>query len=272
MRNRLVTTIAALLLASAHMAQAQTPPTKPAPAAVPSVGLLDFGFRGSDVEGDEARYERYRDLRSGASTLFGMDKNTDQYRFGANASNIGYRDQRYSAGYTNGKVGLSGVYNSIPLNYLYDAPLVWQGDGNGRFTLDPATRRAIQGPTIAVNDGTAVGVPCAPGSGPTTCNATTAAAAKANRSIYNQQLRTGDMEVLRSIVGVKLDYAATPAFAIDVDFSTTGRDGSMPWNASYAFNNVNQLAAPIDHRNNELKLGSECRLGHFLAGVSIISA
>ena len=31
----------------------------------------------------------------------------------------------------------------------------------------------------------------------------------------------------------------------------------MPWNASYAFNNANQLPAPIDHRNNELKAGTE---------------
>jgi MtrB/PioB family decaheme-associated outer membrane protein len=257
MRKRLVMTFAALLLASAHVAQAQTPPTRPAPPAVPSIGLLDFGFRGGGIDGDEARFERYRDLRPGAATLFGMDKNTDKYRFGANAYNVGYRDQRYSADYTSSKVTLSGLYDSIPLNYFYEAPLVWQGDGNGRFTLDPATRRAIQGPTIAPGDGTAVGVPCAPGLGPTTCSATTAAAAKGNRSIFNQQLRSDDMQVLRNIVGVKFDYTATPAFAVDADFSTTGRTGSMPWNASFAFNNVNQLAAPIDHRNNELKLGSE---------------
>ncbi|MCM3881963.1 MAG: MtrB/PioB family outer membrane beta-barrel protein [Vicinamibacterales bacterium] len=257
MRIRLITTFAALLLVSAKLAQAQTPPTRPAPPAVPAVGFIDFGFRGGPVDGDEARFERYRDLRPGASTLFGMDKNTEKYRFGANAYNMGYRDQRYSADYTNGKVSASGVYTSIPLNYLYDAPMAWQGDRDGRFTLDTSARRAVQGPTFAPADGTAVGVPCAPGSGPTTCNATTASAAIANRSIYNQLLRPDDMQVLRSIVGVQLNYVATPALGIDVDFSTTGRNGSMPWNASFAFNNVNQLAAPIDQRNNELKLGTE---------------
>ncbi len=102
-----------------------------------------------------------------------------------------------------------------------------------------------------------MGVPCAPGFGPTTCNATTSAAAIANRSIYNQLLLPNDLQVLRNIVGVKLDYVATPAFGVDVDFSTTGRTGSMPWNASYAFNNATQLTAPIDHRNNELKVGTE---------------
>ena len=31
----------------------------------------------------------------------------------------------------------------------------------------------------------------------------------------------------------------------------------MPWAASFAFNNANELAAPIDNRNNELKAGTE---------------
>ena len=57
MRNRLVVTLAALLLASAHLAQAQTPPTKPLPpAGVPTTGLFDFGFRGGSTDGDEARF------------------------------------------------------------------------------------------------------------------------------------------------------------------------------------------------------------------------
>ena len=221
------------------------------------MGLLDFGFRGGSTDGDEARFERYRDLRPGATTFFEMNKDTDKYRFEAKASNMGYRDQRYSAEYTNGKFTMSGVYDSIPLNYLYDAPLVWKGDGRGKFTLDLAARQAIQGPTNVAGDGTAVGVPCAPGSGPTTCNAATAAAAKANRSIFNQLLQPDDMEVLRSITGVKFDYVATPSFGIDVDFTSTGRSGSMPWAASFAFNNANELPAPIDQRNNELKAGTE---------------
>ena len=256
MRTRLITILAALL-ASTQVAEAQTPPTRTAPPAVPAVGLFDFGFRGGDTEGDEARFERYRDLRQGASTLFRMDKNTDQYRFGVNASNVGYRDQRYLVDYMTGKLKLGGVYDSIPLNYLYDAPLVWRDEGNGRFTLPLSTRQTVQGPTNAAADGTTVGVPCAPGFGPVTCNATTSAAAIANRSVYNQLLRPDDMQVLRSIVDVKLEYTVTPAFGVNIDFQTTSREGTMPWNASFAFNNANQLIAPIDHRNNELKLWTE---------------
>ncbi len=258
MRNRTVAILAALLLASAHLAQAQTPPTKPLPpAGVPTVGLFDFGFRGGSTDGDEARFERYRDLRPGAATFFDMTKNTDTYRFGATAYNVGYRDQRYTAEYTNSKVTVTGLYDGIPLNYYYDTPLIWTGDGRGTFTLDPALRARVQGPTNATADGTAVGVPCAPGSGPVGCSATTSAAAKANRSIYNQFLKPDDMEVLRSIAAASITYVASPSFAVDVDFSTTGRSGSMPWAASFAFNNANELAAPIDQRTNELKANTE---------------
>jgi len=257
MRNTLVVTIAALLLASANLAQAQTPPTKPAPPDVPSQGLFDVGVRFGDTDGDEARFERYRDLRPGAATLLEWTRNTEKYRFDLGASNIGYRDQRYTANYDNGKLQFKGVYDSIPLNYLYEAPYWFTGDGNGTFTLDPAVRQRVQGPTNAVGDGTAVGVPCAPGSGPTSCNATTSAQAQANRSIYNSLIVRDDMQVRRDILGGKVKYVSSPSFSIDIDASTTGRTGNMPWAASYAFNNANELAVPIDQRNNELKAGTE---------------
>jgi MtrB/PioB family decaheme-associated outer membrane protein len=258
MRKRCVTIFAALLLTSVHQTYAQDPPTKPVPAPeIPTTGLFDVGLRGTSTDGDEARYERFRDLRDGAATVFSMGRNTDQYRFNANFSNAGYRDQLYAAEYSNAKVTVSGLYNGIPLNYYYDAPLIWSGDGRGKFTLDSAIRNAVQGPTNAAADGTAVGVPCAPGLGPTSCNASTSAQAKANRSIYNNFLQPDDMSVLRSITAVSLTYRASPVFAVRSDFTSTGRDGEMPWAASFAFNNANLLPAPIDHRNNELKLNSE---------------
>lgn len=258
MRTRTLVTCAALLLASMSVARAQTPPTKPEPPAdVPSLGLLDLGYRGGSVDGDEARFERYRDLSPGAASWFALNKRADAYRFKLDAFNVGYRDQRYSGYYTNGKLSVNGLFDSIPLNYIYDAPLVWTSDGRGRFTIDPALRRQVEGPTNAAADGTAVGVPCAPGLGPTTCSAATAAQAIANRSIYNNYLHFDDIAVKREIADIRLEYIPTPAIGMRLDFQSTGRTGTMPWNASFSFNNVNQLPVPIDQRNNELKAGTE---------------
>lgn len=257
MRTRYALTVAAVLFASAIPAAAQDPPTKPEPAAVPSLGEVDLGYRGGSTDGDEARFERYRDLRPGVTSLFKLRRHADKYRAEATAFNVGYRDQRYTADYTDGKVTVAGLFDSIPLNYLYDAPLIWTNEGNGRFTLPLSLRRAVEGPTAAVADGTAVGVPCAPGLGPTTCNAATAALAIANRSVYNNIIQPGDISVKREIADVKFGFIPTKAWGMNVDFQSTGRSGSMPWNASFAFNNVNQLPVEIDQRNNELKVNTE---------------
>jgi hypothetical protein len=80
MRTRTIL-IGALLLASAGMARAQEPQQQPSPAQttaqaqtmatpaasfVPKLGKIDFGYRGESLSGDEARYDRFRDLRDGA--------------------------------------------------------------------------------------------------------------------------------------------------------------------------------------------------------------
>ena len=101
MRNRLMTVTAALLLASATFAAAQTRAAAPGGArppgpTAPSMGSIDFGGVFGDVNGDEARYERYRDARNGVYTDFSFAKETGAYFFDAKANHIGYRDQRYS--------------------------------------------------------------------------------------------------------------------------------------------------------------------------------
>ena len=258
MRTRIVVTLAALLLASVSVTRAQTPPTKPEPPAnVPTLGLLDLGYRGGSIDGDEARFERYRDLSPGATSWFELNRQHEKYRFTASAFNVGYRDQRYDASFTNGKLSVDGLFDSIPMNYIYDAPLIWTNEGGGRFTLPVALRRAVEGPTNAAADGTAVGVPCAPGSGPTSCSAATSALARANRSIYNSIARPGDIAVKREITDIKVKFIPTDAWGMNVDFQSTGRTGTMPWNAAFSFNNINQLPVPIDQRNNELKAATE---------------
>ena len=103
-------------------------------------------------------------------------------------------------------------------------------------------------------------MPCAPGGPPATCNSSTVASALANRSIYADTSlfpQTQDIQVRRDIVAGTVRYMSSPAFSIKLDASTTSRTGNMPWTASYGFNNVNELAVPIDQRNNELKANTE---------------
>ena len=72
MSNRRMIGTAALLLASATLAGAQEKPPQSTPS---SSGTVSLGGRFTDVDGDEARYERYRDLQNGvnANLLFGKE-------------------------------------------------------------------------------------------------------------------------------------------------------------------------------------------------------
>ena len=56
----------AVLWATMALAQGQTAPAAPAAdAGSAGGGQIEVGARGTRVSGDTARYERYRDLRSG---------------------------------------------------------------------------------------------------------------------------------------------------------------------------------------------------------------
>ena len=250
------------LLLTPVVARAQAPPAAGQPQAPaqgtadsPFTGTVDVGGLFTTTDGDEARYERYRDLRDGAYTNLTLSRFTDKYMFEGSAQHLGYRDQRYDVSYTRPKFSFNFDFTGIPLNYSYITRTPYVTNGT-TLTLDDNAQRAVQGPTNANNDGTAVGVPCAPGGPPASCsNPGLANQAKANRSIYNDFATEFDLRHTRNVAGFSGVYNATRDVDIDVAFTTTGRKGEQPWGASFAFNNAVELAKPIDERTNDLDLG-----------------
>ncbi len=119
------------------------------------------------------------------------------------------------------------------------------------LTLDDNAQKAVQAKL-------AVGVPCAPGAPPAACgNPAQAALAKANRSIYVDLAKPFDMQMRRDAASVDLSYAATEAIGVNMGFTSTAKTGNMPWAASFAFNNVNEVALPLDQRTNDFTAGLE---------------
>ncbi len=242
MRNRITMITAALLLASATLARAQgQAPAPPAPV-VPSLGSIDFGYRGTSAKGDEARYERYRDLRDGLFSQLTFGKQTDELLYEANASNIGYRDQDDFGNYNNGKLKGFGLWDSIPLNYSYLTSTPWVSGRSGEtatFALDLAARQAVQNKAPGV-----VGIPSTP-------------AQLATPSIYRNLAIPFDLQQRRDVAGFGMAYDVRPAVNLNVSFSTTKKSGTMPMDAGFAFNNANELAMPLDNRANDLSVGAE---------------
>ena len=250
MRHVDLTLTAALLVFPCLAAAQQPPPLQDV------TGTADVGGMFTTTDGDEARYERYRDTRDGAYTSLTLNRETSSYLFDARASHIGYRDQRYAVEYTRKRLNFDFNWISLPLNYSYLTRTPYDTNGT-TLTLPDAAQAAVQGPTNATNDGTAVGVPCAPGAPPATCNTVAnAALAKANRSIYNALADPFDLRHTRNTAVFGLNYAATSAVDLDAKFISSMRDGQQPWSASFAFNNSVELPQPIDQRTNDLSVGA----------------
>ena len=244
MRNRLSLVTAALLLASASLAaQQQTPAAPPAaPAPLPALGTIDFGYRGFTGDGDYARGERYRDLRDGAASKFVFGKTTDMYLFDARAENVGYRDQRYLATYNSGKAKGSFIWDSIPLNYSYLTSTPWSGTTSGEtasFALSPAARTAVQNRVPGV-----IGIP-------------TTAAQLDTPSIYRGLATPFDLQQRRDIAGFTGAFDVMKNVGVNLSFTTTKKSGAMPWASSFAFNNPNELPLPLDNRTNDVSAGAE---------------
>ncbi|MBI4886293.1 MAG: MtrB/PioB family outer membrane beta-barrel protein [Acidobacteria bacterium] len=250
MRNRLVLLTAALLLASRPgWAQApQAPAAAPVPTSLLS-GTVDVGGLFTTTDGDAARFERYRDTRNGLYSTFGLNRTTGTYLFNADAFHVGYRDQRYDAAFMSRRINVDFDWVSVPLNfsYLTRTPYVTNGS---TLTLPDSAQAAVQ-------NRTAVGVPCAPGAAPAACGTPAQAAlAKTNRSIYNSVANPFDLRYRRDITGVALNYAATRAVDLDARFTSSKRAGQQPWGASFAFNDAVELPQPLDQRTNDASLAA----------------
>ena len=83
MRKSLMLSTAVLLLALPGVARAQN-----TPATTPLGGTVEAGYRTSSVDGDQARWERDRDLRNGLLSRVDLGKENDKYAFRLTAKNI----------------------------------------------------------------------------------------------------------------------------------------------------------------------------------------
>lgn len=245
---------AALLLGSPSAGQAQQRPTgvaapqqlplpespggEPAAAGAPATtGSIDLGFRGTTTTGDAARYERYRDLRTGSWSRLTFDKSNESYLFGARAQNIGYRDQMFSTDYKGGKGWLTGSFVSTPQNYSYLSTTPWLEQSPGHLTLDIAERSLVQA-------GTVVGIP--------------QNAAQLNTpSIYRAIAAPFDLQHLRQTGAFSGAYEFTRDTTLTGGFASAARSGHQPWGASFAFNVANEVPLAIDSRTNDANAALE---------------
>ena len=253
MRTRTMILTGALLASSAAVAAAQdraatspaasdqtvvaaptqgAPTSKPAAdipvAAAPRLGTIDFGFRGSNVDGDSSRYYRFKDWRDGGY-LSGLrfEKVTDTTLWHAEAHNVGYRDQRYFGEFQSiGKITVNGEWNEIPLFISDDTRTLYTVSKTGTFNIDDNIQKGIES------------------------GATTLANVIGQASPFNARTQ-------RDTALFNLTYSATRD--VDVKFAVRNsmRDGYNLQSLNFGFSNTIESEVPLNDRTTDVKAGIE---------------
>ena len=235
MRTQSWTVAVLLLLAGGAAAQdgappAQQPPEVARPAETPAFlppNQIDISLRGTSYgsDSDPARYQRYRDVRDGGTVdRFRLFKDTNAYRYTLQADHLGYRDQRFSANFTNfGRVKASFEWNQIPLFYSQDTRTLYDRSNPGSLTLSDGVQSGIQNKTL------------------------TLASALTGASAF--ELRTR-----RDIASGNLVYSVTPNVDLAVTLRNTQKQGAYPWGGSFGIGGAiaTELPVPVDHRTTDL--------------------
>ncbi|MFA6165241.1 MAG: MtrB/PioB family outer membrane beta-barrel protein [Gemmatimonadaceae bacterium] len=237
MRNRFRISAALLVLASASVAGAQQKAAAPAKPAVEQT--WELGFRATTTTGDEARYERYRDLQSGLSSKVLITRESDAVSYDFSAANVGYNDQAYAFSYNRfGKAKFNLSFNGQPLNYAYNTLTPYRDAGNNKWTLDPALRTRVQNKEPGV-----VGI------------GTTAATNVA--SIYRSIATEFPMSAQRNTLTMGMKYRVNDFAAVDMKYAMIAKSGNQPWGAAFAFSDATNVPMSLDNTVNEFTAGLE---------------
>jgi MtrB/PioB family decaheme-associated outer membrane protein len=233
-RFRVWPSVAAVLFAPALLL-AQDAPTASSPPPVPATAagvadlgasnFVDFGLRGTSfgTGSDQARFQRYRDLRNGPTLdLFRYASDTDSRAFKVQADHVGYRDQRYLASYDHyGKMSFSFEWNQTPLFYNQDTATLFTAPSPGVLRIDDTIRSGIQNKTTTL--AMAIG-----------------------------QAQRFDLRDQRDVLSLKLTYSATRNLDWNLSIKNTTRSGNQPWAGTFGFGDAVELAVPLDTRTTEL--------------------
>lgn len=229
---------AALALVFAASAAAQDAPTRPVPTDPVDVkrgaltgqpyASIDFGGRFNSVDGDEARYQRYRDLRPGifaSNALWG--RRGAEWTFEAQAWNVGYRDQKYQVDYSYvGRLKASFLYDQIPLFISRDTRTLYSEASPGVLRIEDSIQQSIQ-------------------SGATTL-----------RSFQDVATRF-DTRVTRHVTQMDLVFTANRETDVFFKVRSAEKSGSIPYGATFGFSNAVEVAAPIDSRTSDFQSALE---------------
>ena len=193
------------------------------------VTAFDFGVRGSSVEGDRGRFERYRDLGDG---LFLDGVRLSRERNGllldVAAEHVGRRDQRYLGTVTRpGKVRASFMWDQIPMLLSQDTRTLFAGIGTGELTIDDQLQAQGQTNPASITD------------------------------IFKQSSVEFVTRTRRHIADGRVQYFPSEHVTVQANFRRTDREGTIPYGGSFGHSSVVELPAPTNHTLSDFEGSAE---------------
>lgn len=203
-------------------------------------GTVEFGVRGTDLTGDPARYERYRDLGDGLfMDTLRLYNNTDRWWVAFSGDHVGRKDMRYRMdAILHGKFKFWGLYDQIPLlmsrttQTLYSATDVSSG-----ISIPSDVRTAFAG------------------------NASLRA------SILGANGRVFDTRTTRYITEAGMQYIATPAWTMNAMLRFTNRKGAIPFGGSFGHSTLVEMPLAILHKTTDIEGNAEYVNGNYLVRI-----
>jgi MtrB/PioB family decaheme-associated outer membrane protein len=245
---RILVLLAVAAPAPAQTAPVQTPATQPPqpvnqpPVSPPQTtdvaepvaargwtGRLDFGVRGTSVDGDAARYERYRDLGDGLF-LEGVRLSGAQRGWLMNfqAEHVARRDQRYIAAFGRpGKLKGQFVWDQIPMLLSNSTRTLFGGIGSSTLTIDDAIQAQGQAAPASLVE------------------------------LFGQFGRTFETRTRRHIAQGSVEYEATPNLTFRTSIRRTSREGTIPYGGSFGHSSLVELPAPTNHTLGDVDADAE---------------
>jgi MtrB/PioB family decaheme-associated outer membrane protein len=213
---------------------------QPAPdsnTATVNRGFVDIGLRGTDMTGDGARYERYRDLGNGGFLeAFRLERVQSGWSFDLAATHAGRRDQRFTGTVTRpGRFNAWFTWDQIPMLMSRETRALFDGISTGALTIPDALQAQVQ-------------------------------ANPANLApVFANDARTFDTKSRRHIADGGFRYLATPELTVNAKIRFTDREGVIPYGGSFGHGSLVETMAPVSHRLTDIDLGGEFTRGRLLA-------
>jgi MtrB/PioB family decaheme-associated outer membrane protein len=213
-------------------AQAQEPaPPAPRPVGASSgwTGSIDFGLRGTDVTGDAARYERYRDLGSGLFVEQArLTRDKENWILGFAAEHAGRRDQRYTGTIDRpGKLKGWLLWDQIPMLLSRTTRTLFTGVGTGVLSIEDALQAQVQAQPTAL------------------------------AGVFQQFSTRFDTSTRRHIGEGGFEYLATPQITLKANVRHTNREGVIPFGGSFGHSSLVETPAPVQHDLTDIEAGAE---------------